>query len=213
MKTKEKILQAALHLFNTKGISSVSLRDIATVVGISKGNLGYHFPKKETIVEALYLAMNKALSDISSRFKVGGNLLVQMLKAPLTTYTITNQYRFLHIDYVYILQHYPQVKLQHEKQLKERMPQLIGIFDILKQQGLFRLEVTHEQCMLLMQQSTLIRAMWFVQVDGYYCETEQEKRWHYVQMVNQLLWAYLSPKGLDIYTQVMTDIHETINKV
>ena len=50
MNTKEKILNASLKLYNSKGVSNVSLRAIADEVGISVGNLQYHFKKREEIV-------------------------------------------------------------------------------------------------------------------------------------------------------------------
>ena len=51
--TRQLILDAAKALFNERGYNDVTLRDIAGVMGISKGNLTYHFKKKEEIIEAL----------------------------------------------------------------------------------------------------------------------------------------------------------------
>ena len=43
--TRRDILNAARRLFNQRGYNGVSLQDIASAVGISKGNLTYHFQK------------------------------------------------------------------------------------------------------------------------------------------------------------------------
>ena len=51
--TRQEILDEAKHLFNERGYNSVTTRDIADAVGISKGNLTYYFKKKEEIIEAL----------------------------------------------------------------------------------------------------------------------------------------------------------------
>ena len=51
--TRQKILDSARELFNVHGYNGVSLQDIADAVGISKGNLTYHFSKKEEIMEEL----------------------------------------------------------------------------------------------------------------------------------------------------------------
>lgn len=51
--TRREILDAARLLFNQRGYNGVSLQDIAGAVGISKGNLTYHFGQKERIIEAL----------------------------------------------------------------------------------------------------------------------------------------------------------------
>lgn len=53
--TRQKILDASRTLFNDYGYNSVSLRDIAKAVGISEGNLTYHFKKKEQLMESLLL--------------------------------------------------------------------------------------------------------------------------------------------------------------
>ncbi len=57
MDTKVKIIEEAKKMFNERGYSQVSLRDIANAVGIAIGNLTYYFKKKEdllnTIVEEL----------------------------------------------------------------------------------------------------------------------------------------------------------------
>ncbi|MEM9466884.1 MAG: TetR family transcriptional regulator [Actinomycetota bacterium] len=44
--TADRIADAALRLFNRKGYSATTLTEIATEVGISQGNLTYHFPTK-----------------------------------------------------------------------------------------------------------------------------------------------------------------------
>ena len=56
MGTREIILQRARELFMERGYNSVSMRDIADAAGIRIGNLTYHFPRKELLVEAIYSA-------------------------------------------------------------------------------------------------------------------------------------------------------------
>jgi AcrR family transcriptional regulator len=51
--TKDKILRTAQRLFNQRGIESVSIRGIASEMGISHGNLMYHFENKEVLTHAL----------------------------------------------------------------------------------------------------------------------------------------------------------------
>lgn len=45
-KTPDRILEASRRLFNQKGYAATSLSEIAASVGISQGNLTYHFPSK-----------------------------------------------------------------------------------------------------------------------------------------------------------------------
>ncbi|MGB0908382.1 MAG: TetR/AcrR family transcriptional regulator [Maricaulaceae bacterium] len=53
-KTKTKILSTALGLFNNEGEAAVSAVDIASVMGISPGNLYYHYKGKDEIIKALF---------------------------------------------------------------------------------------------------------------------------------------------------------------
>ena len=50
MKTRDRILECALQLFNRQGEPNVSTLEIANEMGISPGNLYYHFHGKEPLI-------------------------------------------------------------------------------------------------------------------------------------------------------------------
>jgi AcrR family transcriptional regulator len=53
MSTREKILQEALNLFSVKGYDAVSLRDIASRVGIKESSLYNHFQNKQALFDSI----------------------------------------------------------------------------------------------------------------------------------------------------------------
>ena len=55
-KTRDRVLEASLELFNARGVRSVTTAEIARTVGINEGNLYYYFQKKEQLVTALFEA-------------------------------------------------------------------------------------------------------------------------------------------------------------
>ncbi len=57
MNTKQKIIQTATQVFNKKGYSSVNLKELAQVLGISRGNLTYHFATKNELLETIVKGM------------------------------------------------------------------------------------------------------------------------------------------------------------
>ncbi|WP_462202751.1 TetR/AcrR family transcriptional regulator [Frankia sp. CcWB3] len=51
--TRSRILAAAMSLFSEQGYAGTSVRDISERLGVTKAALYYHFPSKETILDAL----------------------------------------------------------------------------------------------------------------------------------------------------------------
>lgn len=51
--SRDRIVEKANRLFYTKGYNQTSFADIAQAVGITKGNLHYHFRSKEALLEAI----------------------------------------------------------------------------------------------------------------------------------------------------------------
>lgn len=51
--TKERIISEAVALFNKEGYANVSLQDIANEMGMSRGNLAYHFGDKDLLLQSI----------------------------------------------------------------------------------------------------------------------------------------------------------------
>ena len=59
MTTKDLILHTALQLFSERGYDGVSMRDLATKVGIKAASIYNHFSSKEDIFNSLLVEMQK----------------------------------------------------------------------------------------------------------------------------------------------------------
>ncbi len=103
-KTRERIVQASLELFNAQGERSVTTNHIAAHLGISPGNLYYHFRNKQAIIAELF-AQYEAQVDRFLRLPEGRALTVDdktfYLEALLAAMW---HYRFLHRDLEHLLE-------------------------------------------------------------------------------------------------------------
>lgn len=72
--TRERILDAALDLFGTRGVDAVSLDEIAREVGVRKQTILYWFPSKEALVDAVLETVAAELFiDIDAAIRSSGD--------------------------------------------------------------------------------------------------------------------------------------------
>ena len=64
MKTRDKIISTSINLFNLHGTKAISTNHIAKEMGISPGNLYYHFRSKNDIIRSISNKFSKELGSI-----------------------------------------------------------------------------------------------------------------------------------------------------
>lgn len=105
-RTRDRILEASLVLFNEDGLAGVSTHRIAAALGISPGNLHYHFKAKELIVATLFRHFEERVGACMDAAAEVDALDDVWLSLHLIFETI-NAYRFIYRDADYLLNEYP----------------------------------------------------------------------------------------------------------
>jgi len=195
--TKRKILDKALELFNERGSEKTTVRHIAAELGISHGNLCYHYPNTDEIVKALY---NELVSHLNSSISAAVEFsLVDLMQVTEKTFELFYQYRFILIEFVAIARRIHEVKTHFRELQKHRDAEFGMMFQRLQEDGLMKPELFPGQYELLKEQMTLVGDFWMSEAEILFDGSREEKIRHYARLFNSLMVPYLTEKGIMLY--------------
>lgn len=107
--TKTRILDAALALFNDRGTETVTTNHIAAALGMSPGNLYYHYRNKAEIVRALFDRITQAWAA-NYAVPAGAAPSVELMEAMVAgNFEIQARYRFFFRDLTVLLNADPEL--------------------------------------------------------------------------------------------------------
>ncbi|MDL2218734.1 TetR/AcrR family transcriptional regulator [Ruminococcaceae bacterium OttesenSCG-928-O06] len=132
---KEEILNTARRLFNQRGYNEVSMRDIADALSISVGNLTYHYPRKEDLMEAVVLEMHRYYTPPTVPQSLPA---LNALFARLQNNVQQNAFYFWH--YTQLAQLSPVIHDIQTKVLQDHHAMLLGALQLFESQGLVQPE-------------------------------------------------------------------------
>jgi len=200
MKTKDRILATSLSLFNESGLSQVTLRTIAKEMGISQGNLNYHFKKRQDIIESLYFQlvgrMDEIFQDLVTR-EVDIPLIFESNRRILAAFY---DFRFFMLDFVQIMRENPSIK-QHYLQLQQaRIGQFQQTVTVLQDKEWVRLEEFEDEFDHLYQRMSILGDFWLsaVTISGSAAEQEIQR---YQLILSESIYPYLTPAGKQSFLQ------------
>ncbi|PZX47572.1 TetR/AcrR family transcriptional regulator [Algoriphagus chordae] len=128
IKTKDKILLTAIKQYNKVGVQGVTSRHIAGEMGISHGNLDYHYKTKEDIILAIYDKMRDEMSEyfVAKKEETSPIERVHLLLIQLEEFQY--RYRFMNLDVLEITRAYPKISALLQKTSEYRKLQMDSIF-------------------------------------------------------------------------------------
>jgi AcrR family transcriptional regulator len=157
--TRERIADAALALFNHEGSHSVSTRHVAARLGISPGNLYYHFGNKEEIVLHLYERIEAQLEAILAPPPGAGRTFDEVLGYLDAIFAHLWQFRFFYRDLNSLLREVPGLKERYRGLAGRVLARSRAIFAGMVEQGW--MEASDEHLDLLATNAWIVLTQWF----------------------------------------------------
>ena len=206
LKTKERILQLSLQLFNERGERSVTTNHIAAELNMSPGNLYYHFRNKNEIIKELMAQYQQqtlqmlALPEdrvLDANDKIG---YFQVLSSQLWAY------RFLHRDVYHLVENNEDFKQMYPEFANKVMQQGQKIYKAFVQAGL--MEMTDSEIEALTINLWIVLTNWtnFLYMSGHLSDSNHlEEKWVW-QALRQMLFlegAYLRSESRTTYENLM----------
>ncbi len=133
-RTAERILEVTLALFNRFGEPNVSTTLISAELNISPGNLYYHYPAKDELINALFDRFERALNDLLN----AGDDVRNVEDAWFFMHTLFEliwQYRFLYRDLNDLLSKNRRLETHFQLILKNKTRAIKALLDGMRRGG------------------------------------------------------------------------------
>ena len=194
--TRQKILDAALQLFNSKNVEQVTIRDVAKKAGISHGNLCYHFPNIENLVENLYLQLAAEQDELFTRMTAREVSLQTLKSSSMESLTILYKYRFLMLDFVAVMRKSKKIREHYRALFRLRKEQFRKVFGWMISEGYMKPEIYPGHYEKVIEQMFIVGDFWMASAEILYEGKEKDKVAHYADIIDQVLFPYLTSRAL-----------------
>jgi len=140
MKTRDRILQTSLLLFNQEGEAPQTAVDISNALEISPGNLYYHFKGKDAIIRALFGAFEDEMRVILRGSKGG---VTSIEDNWVYLYIILEEiydFRFFYRDLGVLLDRYPDLAVRFRALVAEKRRTITRVLHDLAESDVLQLD-------------------------------------------------------------------------
>lgn len=193
--TKHKIVDAAIQLFNEKGMVNVRLQQIADLAGISVGNLAYHFPSKKAIVSAIDKKLAEVIGPVISDKRTFPGLID--FDAQLAHYHhLLTLYSFYFLDMIELKRAYPKLYQQRQEYAGQIVRQIEQWFRHNVKKGRLIPELRPGHYQVISHAIWMIINFWMIQGEADNdLSTERER------MFKEVIWSQIMPYFTDVGKQ------------
>ena len=208
-KTKDRILQISLQLFNERGERSVTTNHIAAELGISPGNLYYHFRNKQEIIKELaqqYQAEILEMLALPTDRPLNANDKIRYFQV------LSNQlwaYRFIHRDVYHLVENNEDFRKVYPRFAGQVMQQGQKIYRAFVDAGLMKMTDSEIEALIINLWIVLTNWTNFLYMSGHISDNNRlEEKWVW-QALRQMVFLegpYLMGESRQTYEQLLRSL-------
>lgn len=200
--TKNKILDTAVSMLNERGLSNVKLRDVSLALQISIGNLTYHYPKWENLIDDIFAQFQAEINHLYDFFPKDISEVVGYIER---IYEIQVKYAFLFSNFYIFFQQFPKYKVIEEDFFMSRMKTMREALEkLVEKKYLYPASCEHNYD-LLVKNTWLILSGWYgfsmIFKDTKYAITKEE---FFLSIWNMYVY-HLTDSGKEIVRKSYTE--------
>jgi AcrR family transcriptional regulator len=117
-KIKHSIREVCINLLNEHGLSNIGMRDLAKAMEMSPGNLTYHYPKWEYLMDEIFEEFQDSMNRLYDFFPSDISEVAAYIDR---IYALQMRYAFIFSDFYIFFQHYPKYESVKQSFFPERM--------------------------------------------------------------------------------------------
>lgn len=199
---KINILNTSRILFNTYGVSNVSIRQIAKELGISHSHLIYHFPTKQDIIVSLHQQLLDHAKNLNSNFNSTSNFIKDLLVSTEVGFGILYEYKFLMLELNYILKENESLKNDFLLVESVRSKMYLDVINLAVQEGFLRPAEYPEEYVDFVKYIRIFSDFWISSADIYEANDHEKNIKMYAFLLVKSFFPYMTQKGKEAFSQL-----------
>jgi len=194
MKTRDRIIQKAVELYNEYSASEISNNRIAAEMGISPGNLHYHFKNKESIIREIYKILFYKMDKIWYEPAFYGSeegLIDYFYELSRLLY----EYRFCYFELNVLLKNDPELKEEYALRSERIQQQMKNLYHSYVDAGIMKNIGSEEDEKYVVENAWIVGLMWITYADMIHKKLNSDIIHESVRHIYYIIRPYMTPKS------------------
>lgn len=193
--TRSRLVETFRQLANEHGLEAIGARELARALGLSPGNVSYHFPKKEDLVRAAMAELRAENAAALAALPAGDTLTAFFARFEAAMHNQL-RWRCLVRALVHILEAYPTLGAEYRATERARRETLHDALMALRGRGEVDATLDEAACARIVATCSLVARFWLSEHRVRFPDAREDDTVpHHLSVVAQSLVPHVTARG------------------